>query len=663
MRKFFTPLLFLLTATASMGQNLVERCGTDERHAILMQDSAYAAQYAEKVSKVKRYLKDHNDLAKADCDEILYLPVAVHFQDVGIDYACAVDMALSQVETLNQDFGGTNPDIDKWEEGRPMRWPQIQNGESCVQFCLATLNHPNGSGIAEGEWAVTLNDTDGSTDNLPMWSGYVNFFVRDMGNPLGYSPLGGNGNGDGVVCGITYFGSVSCGGNTISGQYNLGRTITHEVGHYLSLSHPFDNPDCAVDGDDIDDTPITNAPTYGCYAVGEELVNCVDPILWPSYMDYCDDACLYMFSQEQVENIEAYVNTSLDNLLNSATIKCEDAACVQFEVDLASTDESCPGNDGSILLAASGGTEPYIYSITGGETNSNNGNFNNLPQGSYSVFVTDQQGCEFTESVELERETPTMEVLTTKNSFCGDNSGSLSVKVNYDTDFQYKIEGLTSLQDTNFFDNLSRGTYVVTAQTSTGCSSSIEVEIGDDSDLNFIVRSVQPVNCPLFDNGHIRVELSNGLEPIDWQLDNGNRTNNGYYDNLSPGTYLLSVEDSRGCQLEQEFKVGISYLNIGDDCPCDVYIPNAMTPDGDGLNDLLTVVPSCPISDYNLQIFTRWGQLIFESNDLDIRWNGGLEGYYVEAGIYFYRITYRWGESRNESLEVQTENGYVTILK
>lgn len=646
-----------------MGQDQVERCGTDERHAILMQDSAYAAQYAEKVSKVERYLKDHDNLAKADCDEILYLPVAVHFQDVGIDYACAVDMALSQVEILNQDFGGTNPDINKWEEGQPMRWPQIQNGESCVQFCLATLNHPNGSGIAEGEWAVTLNDTDGSTDNLPMWSGYVNFFVRDMGNPLGYSPLGGNGNGDGVVCGITYFGSISCGGNTISGQYNLGRTITHEVGHYLSLRHPFDNPDCAVDGDGIDDTPITNAATFGCYAVGEELINCVDPILWPSYMDYCDDACLYMFSQEQVENIEAYVNTSLSNLLNSATLKCEDAACVQFEVDLASTDESCPGNDGSILLAASGGTEPYIYSITGGETNSNDGNFNNLPQGSYSVFVTDQQGCEFTESVELERETPTMEVLSTNNSFCGDNSGSLSVKVNYDTDFQYKIEGLTSLQDTNFFGNLSHGTYIVTAQTGTGCTSSIEIELGDDTDLNFIVRSVQPVNCPLFDNGQIKVDLSGGIEPITWQLNSGNRTNNGYFENLSPGSYLLSVEDSRGCQLEQEFNVGISYLNIGDDCPCDVYIPNAMTPDGDGLNDLLTIVPSCPISDYNLQIFTRWGKLIFESDDIDKRWNGGLDNYYVEAGIYFYRLTYRWGEVRNESLEVQTENGYVTILK
>src|SRR5690606_23812817 len=139
--------------------------------------------------------------------------------------ACALEMALSQVQTINEDYGGTNPDINKWVQGRAIRWPQIQNGESCIQFCLATLNHPANSGIAEGDYAVTLNKY-GPIDNIPEWSGYINFFVRNMnGGVLGYSPLGGNGNGDGVVCGLSSFGSVSCGGNTLLGSYNMGRTI------------------------------------------------------------------------------------------------------------------------------------------------------------------------------------------------------------------------------------------------------------------------------------------------------------------------------------------------------------------------------------------------------------------------------------------------------
>src|SRR5690606_4283353 len=137
----------------------------------------------------------------------------------------------------------------------------------------------------------------------------------------------------------------------------------------------------------------------------------------------------------------------------------------------------------------------------------------------------------------------------------------------------------------------------------------------------------------------------------------------GFYDQLSAGDYNITVEDGRGCRLERDFRIDVSYLEIGDDCPCDVFIPNAMTPDGDGLNDLLVVVPSCPISDYNMQVFDRWGKIVFESDNVEKRWNGGLNGYFVEAGIYFYRITYRWGERFNESLEVQTANGYVQILR
>ncbi|NEN23702.1 T9SS type B sorting domain-containing protein [Cryomorpha ignava] len=659
----FTFLLLFSFTAFSQNNNGIIRCGTDERHEILMQDSAYAAQFAEKNQKIETYLKSHNSEMKADCDEILYLPVAVHFQDVGIDYACALEMALSQVESINQDYGGTNPDINKWTEGRTIRWPQIQNGESCVEFCLATLNHPAGSGIAEGDYAVTLNEY-GPIDDIPQWSGYINFFVRNMnGGVLGYSPLGGDGNGDGVVCGITSFGSVSCGGNTLMATYNMGRTVTHELGHYLSLNHPFNNPDCAIDGDGIADTPITNAATYGCYAIGEELINCTDPILWPSYMDYCDDACLYMFSQGQTDQLTAYVNTSLQTLLNNATTKCEDAACINFEASFQSSNETCEGNDGRIIFQASGGTEPYIYSITNGVTDSENPDFNNIIQGKYFLNIIDQQGCEFIDSVEIARDTPQMELVSSKNSFCGDNSGSLIVKVKYDADFEYSIQGVSGWQDTAYFASLSRGEYTVLAQTASGCTPSLDVTIGDDTDLSFVIRSVHPVNCPLFDNGLIDVLLSGGEEPIKWQLNEGNRSDKGFYDRLGAGDYNLSVEDGRGCRLDRDFKIGVSYLEIGDDCPCDMYIPNAMTPDGDGLNDLLVVVPSCPISNFNMQIFDRWGKIVFESEDLETRWNGGLDGYFVEPGIYFYRITYRWGEKFNESLEVQTENGYVQILR
>jgi len=640
-----------------------ERCGTFERHQEKMNtDSDYAQEYLEKMSAIDDWLRTETDESKMDCDEILYLPVAVHYQDVSIDMACATDMAVDQVRILNEDFGGTNSDLQKFLDAQPGTWPGIQNKASCVQFCLATLNHPDGSGIPEGDYAITLNEY-GEIDNIPEWSGYLNIFVRNMAGVLGYSPLGGNGNGDGVVCGIEYFGSVNCGGNTLSAQYNLGRTATHEIGHYLSLSHPFDSGNCVTDGDNIADTPFTNEATYGCFDDGEEIIHCDEPKLWPSYMDYCDDACLYMFSEGQVDQMEAYVNTSLANLLDLATIKCEDAACVGFDVNFFSSNETCAGDDGSITFAATGGTEPYSYSITNGLTNSANNVFDNLSADKYYLYVLDDQECEFVDSVVITQETPPLELVNSNSAFCGDNSGSLEVRIIHPDDFEFSIGGTSPWQEDALFENLTAGSYTVVARNAGGCTNEIDVNILDDSDLNVIEREIRPVNCPLSDNGLIYLELGNGEEPITWKFEDENATDDAYFDNLSPGVYTVTVEDGRGCVEEKSYTIGVSYTNVAEDCPCQVYIPNAITPDEDGKNDVFKIVPSCPISDYEIIIVDRWGDVVFESKDPEDVWNGGENGYYSPGAVFFYRINYRWGEELNESLERLTLTGTITTLR
>jgi gliding motility-associated-like protein len=153
------------------------------------------------------------------------------------------------------------------------------------------------------------------------------------------------------------------------------------------------------------------------------------------------------------------------------------------------------------------------------------------------------------------------------------------------------------------------------------------------------------------------------MPPFAYTLNNENPSDVGNYSNLSPGQYVLSVDDSRGCKLNYPFTIGVSYANIDAECPCQLFVPNAMTPDEDGLNDLFVVVPSCPITEYRLQIFDRLGSPVFESDDLDTRWNGGYEGFYVNPAVFYYRITYRWGEERNASLELQVATGTITIVR
>lgn len=133
----------------------------------------------------------------------------------------------------------------------------MQNGEACLRFCIADKNHPAGFGLNNGDPAITLNKISGDTN--AQWIGYLNIFVIPNTGTLGYSPLGGEGNGDGIVIDATAFGTGNgCGSIKADAPFNLGRTLTHELGHYFLLDHIWgygeNGTGCQVD-DSVADTP------------------------------------------------------------------------------------------------------------------------------------------------------------------------------------------------------------------------------------------------------------------------------------------------------------------------------------------------------------------------------------------------------------------------
>ena len=594
---------------------------------------------------------------RSDCDNPLILPVAVHFQNTGIPLDCATEMALSQIETLNQDFNATNPDISEWETLQPAIWPGISNAESCIQFCLATLDHPAGYGLTDGEYAITLDAING--DNAPDWSGYINFFVYDLGGGiLGYSPLGGMGNGDGVTCDPAYFGSVSCGGNNIDGTYNLGRTVTHEVGHYMSLEHPWGNGGCGST-DFVNDTPVTDNPQYGCPA-GQTIVNCTDPILWPSYMDYCDDACLFMFSAGQVARMESHVTANLQNVLTNAVTTCQEAGCIDFDVVVTDQDESCSGGDGMIQAVASGGAAPYTFALNG--TAGGNGTFNGLTEGGYDLYVTDDSGCEFNAPITLHRDGPNLALTALSHEYCSDGAGAIEVAANEPSPFNFTLNtGATS--PTGSFEDLPAGDYVVTAANNAGCSGTVLATVLNESDLVLDVEEIRDVSCSWVDNGAIVVKAIGGQEPLAYTFNGQAASNNGRFEGLAAGTYEVTVLDAAGCFAAGEFDLGVDFSSPGEDCPCMVYVPAAFSPDGDMLNENLRIEASCPVSDVHLEIFDRWGAKLHESFSLDARWNGGVSGYYVDAGVYHYRLTYKWGEAGSATGVPELSQGSIMVIR
>ncbi|MGB1207149.1 MAG: T9SS type A sorting domain-containing protein [Chitinophagales bacterium] len=314
MKQFFQSFLccvtvaFFCSNVANAQEADIQRCNTDAYMQTLLEDKTYRKAYEKRQAMVAA--RSQTDAAKAPCTAPVSLPMAIHFQGVDAsadNQACLEQLALSQVQVLNDDYQGTNADISSWINTASASFPGIDYSESCLEFCLATSNHPTSSGLSDGDYAITYNAFTGDFNSA--WSGYLNIFVQSGTGVLGYSPLGGSGDGDGVVVEAFAFGTrgfncADAGPDNSTWAYDLGRTLTHEVGHYLNLGHIWGGGCNSDDG--VADTPDSSDPHYGCPTLG--VASCSSTDMHMNYMDYTDDACMYMFSAGQATRSENYVN-------------------------------------------------------------------------------------------------------------------------------------------------------------------------------------------------------------------------------------------------------------------------------------------------------------------------------------------------------------------
>jgi hypothetical protein len=342
-------LLFVLLVF-QVGLAQQRTCGTQELMQTIMNDPAKRATYIEQQSKFEVELQRLESNALRSTNALIRIPVAVHYPTAGaVNDAvktCLRRLAQKQIDILNADYNATNADISLWNSVSD-NYPGTNTGSLNVQFVIATLNHPAGTGLAEGSVAVTFGTdfigagnrtcTNGCNEDLT-WAGYMNIVVTDIsGGILGFSPLGGQPQfGRTVVVDNNAFGATlspsptSCAGFVPGAPYNKGRTLTHELGHFFNLAHTFqacDGANCANSGDRICDTPPTNQPRYDCNAAdsppdpavsGQALSTCGELQLTMNYMDYVQDACMYMFTAGQATRMLAWYNSIASQLTTTA---------------------------------------------------------------------------------------------------------------------------------------------------------------------------------------------------------------------------------------------------------------------------------------------------------------------------------------------------------
>jgi len=353
-------LILLLVVQFGFGQQHFgpqRTCAVEETMQKLMADPVARAQYEELQAKFEIELQKLNDkqlLGMRDANvtnATIRIPVAVHFPSAGsaseAQKTCLRRLAQNQVNILNADYNATNADISNWYDNASSFYPGVNVGNMDVQFILATLNHPAGTGLSDGDLAVTFgSDYLGGNESDATWNGYMNLIVKNI-SALGYSLLGGSPNNtsmNGVVIDNNAFGSVmSTSPTTCTGPspgyapgapYNKGRTLTHELGHYFNLNHTFvgcTNTSCTTQGDRVCDTPPSNQEVYGCPSPGS-TVKCSTNTLTMNYMDYTDDACMYMFTAGQATRMLAWYNTISSQFLTNVLLSDNDNVLSNFVI-------------------------------------------------------------------------------------------------------------------------------------------------------------------------------------------------------------------------------------------------------------------------------------------------------------------------------------------
>lgn len=221
------------------------------------------------------------------------------------------------------------------------------------------------------------------------------------------------------------------------------------------------------------------------------------------------------------------------------------------------TPATCTQNNGSIISFGSGGTPPYSYLYSnGGTTQSQSG----LASGSYSVTVTDANGCTGSSNVYISSSTPVTATYTTTPSSCTSPTGSATLTINGGA-APYSVSWSTfPAQSGNTASNLAPGNYPFVITDANGCVRSGTAVVPP---VNIITATITGTNATcLLSNGSINVVPAGGTTPYSYLWSNSATTAN--VTGLAVGTYSVQITDASGCSITRFRNVAASSpVNVG----------------------------------------------------------------------------------------------------
>jgi len=305
----------------------LEPCATELYRELQEQRHPWVKTLREEIELQTSLFLKNAQQADLVSEEIIVIPVVVHilYNPNTPAQNISDQQVRNQIALLNRDFARQNPDT----VNTPAEFREVAS-DTRIRFELAHRD-PAGNpstGITRTPTSVMAfsvsadNAKFDNTGGKSIWNrdDYMNIWVCNIeANVIGYAQYpGGPAQTDGIVISFMRFGAPSAG----NPQQNIGRTLVHEVGHWLNLLHTWGDESTCGASDFVADTPEQESPYYGCPLHPQE--SCGSNDMFMNYMDYTDDHCMNIFTLGQVGRMRATLNTFRSPLKTSEALLSPD---------------------------------------------------------------------------------------------------------------------------------------------------------------------------------------------------------------------------------------------------------------------------------------------------------------------------------------------------
>ncbi|MBK9193928.1 MAG: gliding motility-associated C-terminal domain-containing protein [Flavobacteriales bacterium] len=334
------------------------------------------------------------------------------------------------------------------------------------------------------------------------------------------------------------------------------------------------------------------------------------------------------------------------------TNNCSVQECVdiigntEMNTSTTSIDANCGATTGAVDLSVNGGGAPYSYQW---ETGAQSQDITGVIAGTFSVTITDANGCQQTDSATVAGSPAVNADATMIDVLCnGGDDGSIDLGVLAGTG-PYSFDWSNG-DDSEDISDLDADDYTVTITDAMGCTWSGTYTVGENAAL--VVDSTITVHGNGYNvssyngtDGSIALDVTGGTAPYTYDWSNGATIAN--VNALATGTYNVTITDANGCTLMLSFTLTQ---------PTDLVMPTGFSPNGDGSNDAYVVQGMDGFPNNRMLVVNRWGNTVFDQLNYRNDWRGeNQQGEALPNGTYFVVITINEGE--------QTMQNYVDLRR